>query len=173
MSQVRSLNFEALETRELLSAAHARVAHHALATVAVRPIVLNGTLAVDNRANAEVTNVNMVDTTTTSTPVAGRLGSLGEVRGVWNESQDAFGDPNGLDTLRLHNSKGSLILMFNGQQAAKAHPAGHGAVYYEYAQKLYDATGAYAGTSETGTITLTTDTSRSKLYSISLESRAS
>ena len=173
MSQVRSLNFEALEGRELLSAAVAKAAHHALATVAVRPIVLNGTLVVDNRPNADVINVSTDDTTTTSTPVAGRLGTLGEVRGTWNTSQDVFGDPNGLDTLRLHSAKGSLILIFNGEQGAKAHPAGHGAVYYQYAQKLYGATGAYAGTSETGTITLTTETSLSKLDSISLESRAS
>jgi hypothetical protein len=173
MSHIRSLNFEALETREFLSTGHARVAHDALAAVAVRPIVLDGTLAVDNKPNAGVTNVNMEDSTTTSTPVAGHLATLGEVRGVWNKTQDVFGDPHGLDTLRLHNSKGSLILIFNGQQAAQAHPAGHGAMYYEYAQKLYDATGAYAGTSETGTVKLTTNANRSQLYSITLESRAS
>ena len=119
MSQVRSLNFEALEGRELLSAAVARAAHHALATVAVRPIVLNGTLVVDNRPNADVINVKMNGTTTTSTPVAGRLGTLGEVRGALNKSQDAFGDPNGLDTLRLHNAKGSLILIFKSKQRGK------------------------------------------------------
>ena len=51
----------------------------------------------------------------------------------------------------LEMLKGSLILIFNGEKAAPAHPAGRGAVSYEYAPKLYDAIGAYAGTSETGT----------------------
>jgi hypothetical protein len=149
------------------------VAHRALATVSVRPIELSGTLVVDNKANAVVTNVNMDGSTTTSTPVAGHLGTIGKVRGAWSVTKDIFGDPDGLDTLRLHNSNGSLILKFKGEQAARAHPAGHGAVDYEYAQRLYDGTGAYAGTSETGTITMTTDASRSKLYRITLVSRAS
>ncbi len=51
----------------------------------------------------------------------------------------------------LEMLKGSLILIFNGEKAAPAHPAGRGAVSFEYAQKLYDAIGAYASTSETGT----------------------
>ena len=94
MSHVRSLCFEALEERKLLSRGHI-VAHAKHAAVAT-PLVLNGTLTVDNKATT--TSMDDQGDTTTSIPVAGQLGTLGEVRGIWNESADSEGDYLGPDT---------------------------------------------------------------------------
>jgi hypothetical protein len=170
MSHVRPLVFDALEPRVLLSKGHVAVAH-AVPAVAAAPLVLNGSLAVDNNANAASTTMNTDGSTTTSVPVAGRLGAWGEVRGVWNKTVDAFGAPTGLDTLRLHNSKGAFIVAFNGQQPVRAQPTAHRAVYYQHPQRLNLGTGAYVGASESGTIKLITDPARTVVQSMTLASR--
>ncbi len=73
MRHVRSLGFEDLEARKLLSTAKAhpaahRTVHSAPVTV---PLVLDGTIKVDNGAASSVTNLD--GSTTTSTPAAGTL----------------------------------------------------------------------------------------------------
>jgi hypothetical protein len=170
MSHVRPLVFDALEHRVLLSKGHVGVLH-AVPAVAAAPLVLDGSLAVDNNGNAASTSMNLDGSTTTSVPVAGRLGTLGEVRGVWNKSVDAFGNPTGLDTLRLHNSRGAFVVAFNGQQPVRAQPAPHRAVYYRHPQRLSLGTGAYAGASESGTIELVTNSARTVVQSMTLASR--
>jgi hypothetical protein len=170
MSHARSLRFEALEPRELLSKGDVALPHKATAAPTV-PLVLDGTLAVNNNTNAALTTMNVDGTTTTSLPVSGRLGDLGAVHGVWNQTVDTYGDITGLDALRLHDSKGTFIIAFDNEQPGPAHPMGHGGIYYEVAQKLYDGTGAYAGASEIGTIKLVTNSAPAVVYSMTLHSR--
>ena len=81
MKHVHSLRFESLEARQLLSRdrhVHAAVAH-ALRPAAT-PVVLNGTLTVDNNPNATTTTTNEDGSMTTSVPVAGQLGAWGGPR---------------------------------------------------------------------------------------------
>jgi hypothetical protein len=165
MSHVRALGFDALEDRKLLSRSHV-AAPHTTPMVVATPVVLDGTLAVDNSAAASTSNPD--GSTTTSTPVAGRLGALGKVRGVWNQTVDEFGDLDGPNVLRLAVPKGSLIVTFNTLTAIKAHPTGHGDFYYPRAQQVLEGTGAYAGAVETGMIDLTTNHSKSEITSLVL-----
>jgi hypothetical protein len=167
MSHVRALGFDALEARKLLTAAHI-AAPHTTPMIVATPVVLNGTLTVDNNQVDSTTNAD--GSSTSSTPVAGRLGALGKVRGVWNTNLDEFGDPTGTDVLRLHAAKGSLIITFNTVNTVKPHPAAHGAVYYPRAQVLYSGTGAYSGATESGMIDLTTNHGRNQIVSLTLTS---
>jgi hypothetical protein len=165
MSHVRALGFDALETRKLLTRSHVLTPHTTPMTVAT-PVVLDGTLAVDNSEANSITNPD--GSTTTSTPVAGRLGALGKVRGLWNQTVDEFGDIDGPNVLRLAVPKGALIVTFSTVTAVKAHPAAHGAVYYPRAQQVFTGTGAYTGATESGMIDLTTNHSRSEIVSLVL-----
>jgi hypothetical protein len=165
--QARSFLCEFLEPRMLLSTAHTSGAHATAA--AVTPLVLDGTLSVDNNAAVSITNPD--GSTTTSTPVAGRFGTLGELRGVWNETVDEYGDSEGMDVLRLAGSKGTIIVEFDTDAAGPARPAGHDAVYYQEPQRIYSGTGAYARTSEAGTIQVYTNSGRSEIESMTLHTR--
>jgi hypothetical protein len=168
MSRVHSLRFEFLEARTLLSKAHLAMPHAAPAVTAA-PLVLDGTLTIDNHAASPTMNED--GSTTTSTPVVGRLGSLGVVRGVWNESVDEYGDYIGPDTLRLHASKGAFVVAFNNASSGPAHPAAHGAVYYEHPQRVYYPIGTYAGDSESGSIELITNPARTSVVSMKLSTQ--
>src|SRR5271166_2434893 len=113
MKRVHSLRFEALEARQLLSRAHVHVAVARAGRPALTPVVLNGALNVDNNPIATTTTQNEDGSMTTSVPVTGQLGALGDVRGIWNETVDSFGDYEGPDTLTLHTSNGALVVAFN------------------------------------------------------------
>jgi hypothetical protein len=134
------------------------------------PLVLDGTISVDNSAAESITNPD--GSTTTSTPVAGRFGALGVLRGVWNETVDPYGDSLGMDALRLTGSKGSIVVEFDTQDAGPARPAGHGAVLYQEPQRILSASGAYAHTSERGTIEVYTNPGRSSVESMTLHTRS-
>jgi hypothetical protein len=170
MSRVRAhaFSFDALEDRKLMTAAHRVAKPHTTPMIIGTPLVLNGTLAVDNNLASSMNNPD--GSTTTSTPVAGNLSSLGKVEGVWNSTVDEFGDIDGPNVLRLANAKGSVIITFNTANAAKAHSAGHGSVYYARAQKLYTGTGAYAGATESGMLDMTSNDSKSEIESLTLKS---
>jgi hypothetical protein len=133
-------------------------------------VVLAGTLVVDNKGST--TTVNPNGTQITSTPVAGKLGALGTVRGVWNETVNAYGGTTGLDTLRLRDAKGSLLIAFNNQNPGSQHKAGRTS-YYEESQTLADATGAYKGTSESGTIQLVTNSTVTLVDGLTLHTKTS
>jgi hypothetical protein len=163
MRHVHPLRFDALEARKLLSRAHIAVTHHPAAAVAT-PLVLSGTLAVNN--NAASTTMNPDGSSTTSIPVAGKLGALGEVRGVWNETVDSFGNISGPDTLRLHDPKGTLVIAISAQNSGRARLVGHGAVAYQRAQRFYGGTGAYAHGSESGSVELITNDAKSHVVSL-------
>jgi hypothetical protein len=169
MSHERSLCFEALEERKLLSRSLI-VAHAKHASVAT-PLALNGTLTINNRG----TTVSMDEQgdTTTSIPVAGQLGTLGEVRGIWHESSDSEGDYVGPDTLQLHNSKGSFNVAFNADNPGQLHRVAGGAVYYQHPQHVSGGTRAYARVKESGSIDLTTNAARTVVESMTLSTQSS
>ncbi len=169
MKRVRSLRFDTLESRRLLSTAHLALAHAARA--AAVPLVVTGTLTVDNNPDDISSTTNIDGSTTTSVPVAGQLGALGKVRGVWNESVDEFGDYDGPDTLILHNAKGSFGVAFNDSPTSKpsSHAKTGGAITYEHAQQVLGGNGAYARATESGSIEVTTNAARTKVASLTLQ----
>ncbi len=169
MSHVRSLCFDALEERKLLSRGH--VVAHAKNAVVATALVLNGTLTVNNRGTT--TQMDEQGNTTTSTPVSGQLGVLGEVHGIWNESADSDGDYVGPDTLQLHNATGSFIVAFNANNPGQLHRIAGGAVYYEHPQHIAAGTGAYARVEESGSIELTTNKARTVVESMTLSTTSS
>ena len=135
MKHVHSLRFESLEARQLLSRAHVLVAVAHAARPPATPVVLNGTLTVDNNPdasstirNAETTTTNEDGFMTTSVPVAGQLGALGQIHGIWDETVDSFGDYEGPDTLTLHASNGTLVVAFNNASSTPADVKVRGAV---------------------------------------------
>ncbi len=169
MSHARSLTFDALEERKLLS--RGQLVAHANHAVIATPLVLNGTLTVNNRGTT--TSMDEQGDTTTSTPVAGQLGTLGEVRGVWNESADSEGDYEGPDTLRLHNAKGSFTVAFNADNPGQLHRSAGGAVYYQHPQLVSGGTRAYARVKESGSIDLTTNTARTVVQTMTISTQSS
>jgi hypothetical protein len=171
MKRVRSLRFEALEARQLLSMAHVHAAVAHAARPAATPVVLNGTLTVDNNPNATTTTTNEDGSMTTSVPVAGKLTGLGEVHGIWDETVDSFGDYEGPDTLILHASNGALGVAFNNENASAANVKVRGAVSYEHPQVVLGGNGAYARPSENGTIELTTNAARTQIVSMTLHTQ--
>ena len=168
MSRVHSLRFDVLESRKLLAAAHAVAAHAKPAKVAV-PVMLSGTLTVDNKAATSIENDD--GTSTVSIPVAGQLGALGEVRGVWNETVDEFGDVSGLDVLRLRNAQGTILVGFDNEAPGKPRPAAHRTVFVEDAQRIYSGTGAYAQATEAGSIEILSNTARTVVENLTLHTR--
>ena len=169
MNHVRSLCFDALEERKLLSRGHlVAQAKHA---VAATPLVLNGTLTVNNRGTT--TSMDELGDTTTSTPVAGQLGTLGEVRGIWNESADSEGDYLGPDTLQLHNSKGSFTVEFNADNPGQLHRIAGGGVYYQHPQLVSGGARAYAHVKESGSIDLNTNTARTVVQTMTISTQTS
>jgi hypothetical protein len=169
-NRVHGLRFEFLETRTLLSASHHVAAHHD-STGATVPLVLDGTLTVDN--TSPTTTMNEDGSTTQSVPVAGRLGALGAVRGVWNETVDQYGDYVGPDVLRLHTASGTFFVAFDNASPGTAQRAGKGTIYYEHLQRVYDPTGVYAGDSETGTIDLDMNRAQTHVISLRLQTQRS
>jgi hypothetical protein len=166
MRHVHTLRFEALESRQLQSRAHMPVAH--IARAAATPLVLDGALSVDSEGHAISATMNVDGSTTKSIAVAGQLGELGPVHGVWYENQDSFGQYQGPDTLRLRNTKGTITIAFNNLNPSSAHASGRGPVNYDHIQRFYAGTGAYARASENGTIELITNATQTHVVSLSL-----
>ncbi len=162
-----SLHLETLEARQLLSRGHHMAVPHA-ARPAANPIVLNGTLAVDNSPSEITTTENPDGSSTTSTPVAGQLAGLGEIHGMWDESVDSFGDYEGPDTLTLRNTKGVFVVAFNNANGIPSSAKSRGPVSYEHRQMVEGGAGAYARASESGTIELTTNAARTDVVSLTL-----
>jgi hypothetical protein len=164
MRRGRPLCVESLEERKLLSGSH--VAAHARPAVATTPLVISGTLKVDNGA-ATMTEDDSGDILI-ATPVSGQLGSLGEVHGTWNTSADEFGDYLGPDTLQLRTSKGSIVVQFNEQDVDSVHHVAKGPSETIDPQLASNGTRAYARTRESGTIELTTNPARTDVVSLTL-----
>lgn len=165
MRHVRSLDFDALEARKLLTKAHPAVVHadHAVVTV---PLELNGTLAVDMKQAVTISNADGSETT--ATPVAGTLSGVGEVRGVWNVTADTYGDYIGPDTLQLRDSKGTFVVAFNDANPGRAHKTADGFEFKPLRQRVHGGTGAYARATETGTLVMSTTSAKVGIQSLTL-----
>jgi hypothetical protein len=170
MKHAHSLRFETLEARQLLSRGHHVAVPHAARPTAP-PVVLNGTLNVDDKPSATTTITNEDGSMTTSVPVAGQLGALGQVHGIWNETVDSFGDYEGPDTLTLHAPQGTVAVAFNNEGSPRVSSKVRGAISYEHPQMVYSGTGAYVRTSESGTIELTTNAARTEIVSMTLHTQ--
>jgi len=174
MSRVHSLRFEALESRELLSAVHSAHRHaaraHAKPAVAGVPLVLDGTLAVDNNAASQGQNPD--GSTTIGVPVTGQLGALGRVTGYWYESMDQFGDYEGPDTIVLHSSQGAFTVAFNNASSGPAHRTAPHSVYYQHPLAIEGGTEAYAGDTGKGTIDLNMNAKHTAVQSITLNAQS-
>src|SRR5271166_2063286 len=171
MKRVHSLRFEALEARQLLSRAHVHAAVAHAARPAATPVVFNGTLTVDNKPSATTTTQNEDGSMTTSVPVAGQFGALGQVHGIWNETVDSFGDYEGPDTLTLHASNGAFGVAFNNENSPRAGVKVGSPISYKHTQIVLGGDGAYARASESGTIELTTNAARTEIVSMTLHTQ--
>jgi hypothetical protein len=173
MNRVHSLRFEALESRELLSRTHTAIAHDAKAhakpaAADAAPLVLSGTLTVNSRAAS--TSENAYGDYTESEPVSGQLSGLGKVHGIWYESTDSEGDYEGPDTITLHSAKGGFTIAFNNGTSGPAHSTGNDTVYYQHAQEVISASGAYTRAKESGTIDLNMNAAHTTVESVTLSS---
>ena len=167
MARSRTLRFDfhELETRTLLSASHV-TAHHPKVAVAAAPLVLDGTLAVNN--NASTSMMNPDGSTTISTPVSGQLATLGAVHGTWLDETDQYGDDLGSNLLQLRAASGTVSIAFTDLTPGKIHHVTGGAVYTVHPQQLQSGTGAYHGASESGSIEMITNTARTVVQSLTL-----
>jgi hypothetical protein len=163
MPKSRSLRFDALEGRQLLTAAHA-AAHHVVQPKTA--LDLTGTLSVQTSKMSEIQNSD--GSVTTTLPVSGKLGNLGSLHGTWYETVDAYGDYEGPDTIDLKSPKGELEIAFSNANPGKAIQAGPKAYYYQHNQTLLAGTGAYKRTSESGKIDLNTNGSKNSIVSVSI-----
>ena len=150
MRHVHPLQFDDLEAKQLLSKASIAVPHTKPAVTAA-PIVLNGTLTVDN--NAATTTENADSSTTTVTPVTGRVATLGKVHGVWSETTDPYGDIEGLDAEAAQRDGGcrrrlQQRLAWTGTQGWPQHTS------LPWRQAAWKPSGGYSGSTETGSIEL-------------------
>jgi hypothetical protein len=165
MRHVRSLEFDGLEARKLLSKAHHPVAHVVHAEVAV-PIVLNGTLTVNNKA--ATTDTDGFGGETVSTPVTGTLSGVGQVRGFWQENLGSFGDFQGANVLMLHNRQGTINVTFGSITPKSGQKTAHGAIFTNIAQHVTSGSLAYARATESGTIALSTNAARTLVGTMTL-----
>jgi hypothetical protein len=169
MNRDRTLHFEPLEGRQLLSGAHARVPHagraHAAPAAAGAPLVFSGTLTVVNKMASADTNLD--GGYTTSVPVVGQLSGVGHVHGVWYESTDQMGGYVGPDTITLHGAGGNFTIAFSNASPGPAYRNGK-TVYYRHAQHVPGGSGAYAGATESGTIDLNENRQHTSVVSMTL-----
>ncbi len=168
MAHVHSLCFETLEARQLLSISHAAEVHGERAPAI--PLELNGTLIVDNNPDASSTIRNGEGLMTTSVPVAGQVGTLGQVHGILQQTvgvgdRGYHGAP---DELILRDSKGSFVVAFT----QPPHPKAGGSVSYDRAQVVLGGTGAYARASERGSVEVNTNAAGTQIISLTLQTRA-
>jgi hypothetical protein len=159
MRQARSLGFDDLETRKLLSkVAHHPATHEAVPAAVAMPLNINGTVIVDMKA-AEQSTDDQGDSTTT-VPVTGYLGTLGKVHGAWSESTDEFGDYLGPDTIQFSTSQGTFTIAFDSDNLKNAHKVGKESIFPPLGQQFDGGTGVYAKASETGSIQVITNPSK-------------
>ncbi len=167
MRHALSPRCEDLEGRMLLSArAHHAAAPKAQVPVVTTPLVVQGTLAVAQKAASSSTDGS--GDTITTVPVTGELTGIGKVRGLWNESEDAYGNYIGPDTIQLRSAQGTFSVVFNDTHLGKAHRTATGASFNPVPQHVHGGTGAYAHATETGTIVLNTNATRKVIESLAL-----
>ena len=166
MKHVRSLGFEALEARQLLSRGALAVSDAVPGPSS--PLVLNGTLHVSYGPYESSLTRNFNGSLTRTVAVAGHLGSLGRVHGLWSESVDTYGNYDGPDRLAVGNAKGSIMITFFNKNPSWASTKRRRAVSFEHTQQILVGSGAYAGASETGTVVLTTKPWHTRVFTLTL-----
>lgn len=166
MKRARPLCIESLESRQLLSTG--RFAVGLAAPAALDPLVLDGSLRVDYSLQRSSLVKNFDGSLTRTVPVAGRLGAMGRVRGIWSESVDSYGNYDGPDTLVVGNSKGTVIVSFFNQNPAWAGTKRRRPTSFVHTQQVLMGSRAYEGATEIGTIVLTTRAEQTRPYSLTL-----
>ena len=166
MKQTHFIVFDILESRQLQSTVHLPMAHPA--RVLAAPLVLDGTLSVNTKSNAISPTMNPDGSSTMSVAVAGQLGALGPVHGVWYENQDSFGKLPGTRHAAAPRREGNDHNRVQQCEPVTRHAKVRGAVNYEHTQRFYSGTGAYARASESGTIELTTNAAQTHVVSMTL-----
>ena len=157
MRRDRPLIFEGLESRRLMAKVHPAAAPVVHAEV-VTPLVLDGTLVIDNKATAM--SQDGLGDSYQETPVSGVLLGVGKVKGDWTESADSYGDPLGPDTIQLQNGQGSFTINFSTANHGSPHKTATGVESFKsLTQHVHGGTKAYAHATETGTITVNTNAS--------------
>jgi hypothetical protein len=148
MRRDHSPRFDALEARKLLTTAHVAAVPPAV------PVTTDGTLNVN--VNDSSQSMNGDGSWTTTVPVSGVLGALGKVKGFWETSIDQSGDADGPDELVLQTKdpKGSFTIAFNNVNPGKPTKVSPGLGFYQHGQHLTAGSGAYAHTTESGSIEL-------------------
>ena len=161
MRRDHSPRFDALETRKLLSTAHP-------VPLPAVPVAVNGPLTVNVNDSAQSQNLD--GSYTTSVPVSGTLGTLGKVKGLWETNIDAYGDYLGPDQLLLQTKtpKGSFVIDFNNVNKGKPTKVSPTLGFYQHAQHLASGSGAFARTSESGSIELMDNLKKGDVTSIVL-----
>jgi hypothetical protein len=168
MRHARSLGFDNLEARQLLSKIH-----HAASPPAevAAPLSLAGTLVANHKLATISTDA--YGDQTTITPVAGVLAGVGMVRGSWDESTDMNGNYLGPDSIQLHNNKGTFVIGFDATTVGQAAMTPQGMVYNGAAIELVDGTGAYAEATTSGFLQMNTNARQTVVTSLTLTSGTS
>ncbi len=165
MRQDRSLRFDALEGRQLLTKVHPAAAPPIHKVVEVAP-TLNGTLTVNQKGASAAYDAfgNFVRTI----PVSGVLGGVGKVKGVLTEGISAYGTPSTTDTIQLHDPQGSFTLSFDTTHFGTARPTATGASFARVTQQITGGTGEFAKAHETGLLVANTTATKSAVVSLTL-----
>ncbi len=171
MRHVRSLGFDDLEGRQLLSRVHHLALHtHPLPASSIATpgasLALSGTLSANTRAST-VTYDSLGDQTTV-TRVSGVLSGVGLVHGIWNESVDINQKYLGPDSIQLHSARGSFVITFDATTLGQGQSTPQGTVYNGAVQHLVNGKGLYAGASETGFIQENTNARHTVVQSLTL-----
>ena len=161
MRHDRCLGFDDLEARKLMTRTHLG-GHHAAAV----PLVLDGTLTTNQKA-ANSTDDGIGDVIR-SVPVAGVLAGVGKVHGLWTEGLNAYGTPLALDTIQLHGAQGSFTVSFDTTNLGTAHATALGASFNKLPQHVTSGSGGDARASETGTIVVNTNATKTAVESMTL-----
>ncbi len=162
MRRDHSPRFDSLESRNLMATSHASAA------LPPAPLALSGTLSVNVNDTAQSQNLD--GSWTTSVPVSGTLGTLGKVKGYWDTNIDAYGNYLGPDQLVLQTKtpKGSITIDFNNLNKGKPTKVSTTLGFYQHAQHLASGSGAYARTTENGSIELMDNLKKGEVTSIVL-----
>ena len=171
MRNVRSLGFDSLEGRKLLTAAHHAAHHAAVHAAAVAPLALtiDGTLNLDQNPNDQSQSTDVDGDTTTSTAVAGVLGTLGKVRGYWNTERRRV--------RRLHGARHDPASQRQGSDRDRIQQRDHGQspedrdwghLLPASPAFFLAGSGVYAKATESGTINVNSNKARTGIASLTL-----
>jgi hypothetical protein len=183
MRHVRSLGFDDLESRKLMTKVHPAAAHidpfppasstppTAAEVAAPQTLTLQGTLTANTKAARIITD-DFGDQTT-ATPVSGVLAGIGLVHGTWDESADEAQQYLGPDSIQLHNSKGSFVIGFDATSLGQSVQTSQGTVYPGAGLQLDNGTGIYANATASGYVQEVTNARQTVIEGLTLSGNTS